>query len=217
MTVEYLEHTGRNYNEAVAEALEILQKTLEEVEVTILEEGGGGLFGLLGNKFVKVGVKVKPGPVQHAAQWLRTLVNEMGIEAEVSVSEHPEEVVLAVVVAHEEDAGVLIGRKGATLDALQYLANMGFSTQIGKKVIVDAADYRERRREKLAEQAHNAADRVRLTGRSLRLPPMSASDRRLIHTFLSEYPDLNTVSQGEEPYRYVVVEPNRAGRPVQTR
>ncbi|HBN10061.1 MAG TPA: protein jag [Cyanobacteria bacterium UBA8530] len=204
--MEYLEHTGRNYNEAVAEALEILQRPLEEVEITILEEGGGGLFGLLGSKFVKIGVKVKPGVIEHAAAWLKDLVGQIGIEAEVAVTRNEEEVVLDIKT---EDSGILIGRKGSTLDALQYLANIAFSTLVGKKIVVDAAEYRLRRREKLFEQAQNAADRVRLTGQSLRLPPMSASDRRIIHTSLQECPDLATISQGEDPYRYVVVEPRR--------
>lgn len=209
--MEYLEHTARSYNEAVSEALEILQKKPEEVEISVLEEGGGGLFGLLGNKFVKIGVTVKPGVLQDAAAWLKSLASQIGVEVEPRVTEGAEEVTIHL---DTEDSGILIGRKGSTLDALQYLANVAYSSQVGKKIIVDAAEYRRRRQEKLLEQAQNAADRVRLTGRSLRLPPMSANDRRIIHTSLKEYADLSTISQGEEPYRYVIVEPRRTGRAV---
>ena len=108
------------------------------------------------------------------------------------------------------DLGLLIGRHGQTIDAIQYLANVIAWRELGegrKDVVVDAAGYRERRRETLEALALRSAERARSSGESVDLEPMSSIERRIVHLRLKEVDGVSTRSEGEEPYRYVVVEP----------
>ena len=108
------------------------------------------------------------------------------------------------------DLGLLIGRHGQTIDAIQYLANTLAYRAYGddrKDVVVDAAGYRERRRATLESLAARSADQVRASGEPVELEPMTSIERRIIHLCLQELPDVTTRSEGDEPYRYVVVEP----------
>lgn len=142
--------------------------------------------------------------VEAARRWLEALLAGIGIPSDVTTRTELETVVFTLGA---DDAGTLIGRKGQTLDSLQYLTNVAFSQKVGRRLTLDVADYRQRHLEKLVEQAQAAADRVKTTGRSLRLPPMNAADRRVIHTTVLDFPDLVTASHGEEPFRCVIIEP----------
>ncbi len=154
--------------------------------------------------------------IVEARDWLEDLLTGIGHGAEVNLRVEAETIVFSL--DSDDDAGMLIGRKGQTLDALQYLTNVAFSQRIGRRLTLDVADYRQRHLSKLVEQAQSAAIRVRTTGRSLRLPPMNASDRRVVHTTILEYTDLVTASHGEEPFRCVIVEPkDRRFRPMAPR
>jgi spoIIIJ-associated protein len=156
------------------------------------------------------------GAVVEARDWLSDLLIGIGHPAEVGLRVEAETIIFSL--ESDDDAGVLIGRKGQTLDALQYLTNVAFSQRVGRRLTLDVADYRQRHLAKLIEQAHSAADRVRTTGRPLRLPPMNASDRRVVHTTVLDFPDLATASHGEEPFRCVIVEPkDRRFKPMPPR
>lgn len=197
--MEQLELTAKTYDDAVAEALDQLDRSEDEVEIEVLEE-------IPGEK-VTIRVTVLPNPIDDALDWLEDLLDAMGVPAEAVAYLDPDAVTLEIET--DEDAGMIIGRKGQTLDAIQYLVNAAFGQAVGKRLVVDIQGYRERHEAKLIEQAHHAAERVRLTGRPFRLPPMGASDRRIIHNALLSFPDLETGSQGEEPHRFVVVSPKR--------
>ncbi|MBU6428532.1 MAG: KH domain-containing protein [Cyanobacteria bacterium REEB65] len=154
--------------------------------------------------------------VESARLWLKALLAGIGLPLEVTTRPDVETVVF--MLEAPEDAGALIGRKGQTLDALQYLTNVAFSQKVGRRLTLDVAEYRQRHLAKLVEQAQAAALRVRTTGRSLRLPPMNAADRRVIHTSVLDFPDLVTASHGEEPFRCVIVEPkDRRFKPLPQR
>ena len=117
-------------------------------------------------------------------------------------------------IESDEDAGVLIGRKGQTLQSIQYLMNVLYGTRLDRRMTVDVGDYRARHEEKLLEEAHNAAARVRETGKRFTLEPMSPADRRTIHHLVGDhYADLQTYSTGEEPGRRIVIEPKGATGP----
>ncbi|MBM3274333.1 MAG: KH domain-containing protein, partial [Candidatus Sericytochromatia bacterium] len=154
--------------------------------------------------------------IVEARDWLADLLEGIGHGAEVGLRVEAETIIFSL--ESDDAAGVLIGRKGQTLDALQYLTNVAFSQRIGRRLTLDVADYRSRHLSKLIEQAQAAAARVRETGRPLRLPPMNASDRRVVHTAILEFPELGTASHGEEPFRCVIVEPkDRRFRPLPPR
>ncbi|HEY7956074.1 MAG TPA: RNA-binding cell elongation regulator Jag/EloR [Polyangia bacterium] len=146
---------------------------------------------------------------EEAASVLSKLLGAMGVAAEVAASEDEERITLEVKGA---ETGLVIGKKGQTLDALQYLVNKIISKglpedQDGKPINVDAEGYRERRAESLTELAHRLADKARSTGRPVEAEPMSPADRRIIHVALAEADGVTTRSEGEGIYRHLVVVP----------
>ena len=139
-------------------------------------------------------------------EFMTSLLDGMDIDATVDAYDAGE--VIAVDVATKEK-GLFVGRKGETIDAVQYLSNVVVykSRAFTKKIVVDAEGYRQRRVEALQGMAHRAARRALREKRSLSLPPMSAAERRVVHLFLRENPDVTTYSEGEEEDRRVVVSP----------
>lgn len=151
--------------------------------------------------------------VDQALDFLAELMGAMDVAADISVTSEDDEQVV-VTIETDEDAGVLIGRKGQTLQSIQYLMNVIYGVQIDKRFQVDVGDYRQRHAEKLQETAHEAAKRVQETGRRFQLEPMPPADRWAVHNLVSEaYPDLQTYSTGEEPNRRIVIEPKGATGP----
>ena len=139
------------------------------------------------------------------------LLQKMGLEAEVEAREDEDRVTLEV---KGPETGIVIGRKGQTLDAIQYLVNKmsshGKPEGSGKPVQVDSEGYRDRRAETLIELANKLAEKVRKTGRPCEMDPMSPAERRVVHVALAEQADLETRSEGEGIYRHLVIFP-RAG------
>ena len=149
-----------------------------------------------------------PGePAERVREIVERVLDEIDLDAEVEISETDDEI-LATIDGPDE-LGILIGRRGQTLDALQLLcyraASMGVSDR--KRVTLDAAGYRERRREMLEEEAEIAAERANRNGEPVRLEPMSASERRMVHEVLKDRSDVETYSEGDEPERRIVVAP----------
>jgi spoIIIJ-associated protein len=145
--------------------------------------------------------------IEQAAEKLKALLAHMGIEAEVVAEEREDHINLEV---KGPETGLVIGKKGATLDAVQYLVNkMVRAGEAGRKPIyVDAERYRERRAESLTELAHRLAARARKTRRPVMADPMSAADRRVIHMALAGAPGLTTRSEGEGAQRRLVIIPD---------
>jgi spoIIIJ-associated protein len=145
-------------------------------------------------------------PAERVRALLEEVVEALDLDAEVSVDESGERILGEV---EGEDLGLLIGRRGQTIDALQLLcyraAFRGHPER--KRVIVDAAGYRERRRELVERQADRAAERALETGREIELEPMSPTERKIVHDRLADRPGLETFSEGEEPSRSVIVAP----------
>ena len=150
--------------------------------------------------------------MEDAANVLREILTKMGLQAEVVASEKEERINLEV---KGPETGLIIGKKGQTLDALQYLVNKIVSKKVGegegKGVIVDAEGYRDRRAESLVELAHKLAEKAKRTGRPVACDPMSAADRRIIHVTLANMAGLTTRSEGEGIYRHLVVIPTGDG------
>ncbi len=146
-------------------------------------------------------------PAERVREIIERVLDEIDLDAEVEISETDDEILATIDGADE--LGILIGRRGQTLDALQLLcyraASMGVSDR--KRVTLDAAGYRERRRELLEEEAEIAAERANRNGEPVRLEPMSASERRMVHEVLKDRSDVETYSEGDEPERRIVVAP----------
>lgn len=146
-------------------------------------------------------------PTDRVAAIIDRVLDELDLDAEVEVSEREEEILAEIDGG--DDLGVLIGRRGQTLDALQLIcyraAFQGSSER--KRVTLDAAGYRERRRSLLTEEAEIAAERAVRNDESMRLEPMSASERRMVHEVLKDRTDVETFSEGDEPERRVIVAP----------
>jgi spoIIIJ-associated protein len=135
------------------------------------------------------------------------VLDELDLDADVEVTEHDDEIVAEI--EGEDDLGLLIGRRGQTVDALQLICYRAAyrGRQDRKRVTVDAAGYRRRRAETLERQAEQAAERAMSSGRPVELEPMSANERRVVHNHLAERAELETYSEGDEPERFVVVAP----------
>jgi spoIIIJ-associated protein len=146
---------------------------------------------------------------EEAAKTLREILDRMGIEAEVSAFDDGDRIILD---AHGAESGLIIGKKGATLDALQYVINRIISKKPndGPGVIVDAEGYRGRREDSLADLARRLAEKAIKSGRPVPVEPMSPHDRRIVHVTLAEHPEVTTESEGEGVFRRVVIFPKKS-------
>jgi len=203
------EGSGRTVEEAVDRALTALGVARDDVEVEVLDPGTRGMLGL-GSRDARVRVTLHDNPAAVAHTLMARLLRQMGFDG--TVREREQDEVIAVQVTGE-GLGALIGRRGATLDAVQFLVGLMVArqTQTKVRVVVDIEGYRERRRQVLEELARRSADRVAREGREVVMDPMDASDRRIIHTTLAGHAQVTTFSRGEGAARRVVVAPKTEG------
>ncbi|NLK51398.1 MAG: protein jag [Syntrophomonadaceae bacterium] len=206
--VREVEKTGKNIEEAVEIALAELEIDREDAEIEILEEGNKGLFGIIGNRAARVIVKEKKRPEKIIRAFIEKVFEAMHIEAEMQLRTDGDHF---YVNFHGKDLGILIGRRGDTLDALQYLVSLAVNREVQKRVriILDVEEYRRRREETLMRLAQRLSEKVRRTQKHVVLEPMNPQERRVIHTALQNDPAVYTFSQGNEPYRKVVISPKK--------
>lgn len=202
--MKIVEKSGRTVDEAVAAALEELSLPSHRVKVEVLDEGKGGFLGI-GAKPALVRVTPTESRRDRVERFLQEVCAAMGVDVAISMVEQSEYLHVDVTGA---EAGILIGHHGQTLDAMQYLVNLVASKvgDDGQRVLLDVEDYRKRREETLTRLATRLAERVKRNGESMALEPMSAHERRVIHLALQENPDVVTTSEGEEPFRRVVIQ-----------
>jgi spoIIIJ-associated protein len=206
-----VEATGETVGEAKWSALRELEQLApgvdrDAVRFQVLSEGERGLLGV-GYAPARVLASVEAGV---ARALLERSLAALGVPGTVSISEGDDEVV-ATVSGH--DLGVLIGRHGQMIDALQYLANAIAHRAVGeerRRIVIDAAGYRARRTATLESLARRSAEQASATGRPVELEPMSSVERRIVHEALKDDPEVETESEGSEPHRYVVVLPRRS-------
>ncbi len=199
-----IEKTAKTVQEAISAALEELKTAREDVEVEIIDEGNKGIFGLIGNKMAKIRVTVKEFPAEIAKSFLMDIFDKMGVNAEV---EHEENEDCLTLNIKGKDIGILIGRRGETLDALQYLASLVINKGKDdyKRVVVDIENYRQKREQTLIKLADRLAQRVIKYKKSVTLEPMNPYERRIIHASLQDNKYIETYSVGDEPNRKVVI------------
>lgn len=206
ITGNYVIKTGRTIQEAVQLAIEELNTDLDQVKIDILEEPAKGLLGFISGKPAKVKVTLKATPSDVVREFLQDLIKVMGVEGRVTVKE--EEANLLRAEFKGPNMGVLIGRRGQTLDSIQYIAGLVLNKKYPDKyyrVIVDTEDYRKKREETLVQLAKNIAYKAVRLGKDIALEPMNPYERRIIHSALQGDARVTTHSEGEEPYRKVII------------
>lgn len=205
-----IEMTGKTVDQALKNALTELNLTKDKVEYEVIDEGNKGFLKILGAKPAKIIVKVKRDYIFEAKNFLRDILNNMGMKAEIKIKETDDAVNINLT---GPDMGILIGYRGETLDSLQYLislvVNKGHETEY-KRVVLDTENYRYKREETLKRLAFKVADKVRRSGKFVKLEPMNPYERRIIHSSLQGNSYVETFSEGEEPYRRVVVDLKKA-------
>ncbi|WP_339198175.1 RNA-binding cell elongation regulator Jag/EloR [Aeribacillus sp. FSL k6-2211] len=215
--------TGQTVEDAVKKALKELNVEQEQVDIRIIDEGKKGLFGIFGQKPAIVHVKLKEtseltdallkwnentnlNPLDEAKNFLEQVIKEMGITASVDIKLEEK---TAYFNIKGENLAILIGKRGQTLNSLQYLtqlvANKTSTDYV--PIILDAENYREKRRETLTQLAVKLADKVVKTNKEFSLEPMPSFERKIIHSTLMEDERVQTYSVGTEPNRYVVIAP----------
>ena len=202
------ETSGKTVEEAVQAAQKQLGVEREKLKIEVLEEPAKVLFGLLGGRQAKIRAIVIEDPVGLALEFLQQTFRAMGVEVKVKVQEKEGYNYLSFT---GDDLGILIGRRGETLDALQYLVNLVVGRKVEQHVrfILDVERYRKRREETLMKLARRLSEKVRRTGHNVMLEPMNPHERRVIHTALQNDHYVQTFSEGDEPYRKVVISPKR--------
>jgi len=207
--MEQIIKSGKTKEEAIAKALGELGMRRQEVRVEVLEEGARGFLGF-GGRDVKVRVSPSNGddPLPDdldPERVTRGILDPLGIDYRLDLRREGD--VFFVKVNSRDDEGLLIGRRGQTLDAIKHLVQRILSSQAGQPVSVnfEVGDYRERREDALREKAEAVASKVLELGKSLSLEPMTAQDRRIVHMHLAEREDLRTYTAGEGSRRRVVV------------
>lgn len=206
--MEVVEKVAKTVGEAVTKALAELGVDEQGAVIEILEEPSKGLFGLLGSKPARVRVTKKETLPLRAGQLLNKIFNIMNLSVNMEINEKNTNL---LVNLSGEGLGVLIGRRGETLDALQYLLNLYINKNQEQrhKIIIDVEGYRKRREQTLERLAFKLAEKAKQKGRSVVLEPMNSQERRVIHTALQGREDIYTHSEGEEPYRKIVISPRK--------
>ena len=196
--------SGKTVADALQEALKELHASKDEVEITVIDEGTRGFLGMFGAKDAVIQVVKKFNPEKIAVTFLQEMFQAMRIE--VSIETQLKDKQLSIELSGEE-MGVLIGKRGQTLDSLQYLVslvvNKGSSPYVS--ILLDTENYRQRRKETLESLAYNLAKKVKQTKKNVVLEPMNPYERRIIHSSLQNDRYVTTYSEGEEPYRNVVI------------
>ena len=203
--MEFIEVTGKTVEDALTEASVQLGTTSDKIEYEVVEKGSTGFLGI-GSKDAVIKVRLKASTQDLVKEFLSSVFDAMKMEVEIIVNVS-EENKLVEVELKGDDMGVLIGKRGQTLDSLQYLTSLSLNKHSDNyyRVKVDTEDYRKRRKETLENLASNIASKAKKTKRSVSLEPMNPFERRVIHSALQNDKYVTTHSEGEEPYRHVVV------------
>ena len=199
-----VEKTGKTVQDAIANALEELNVDRSRVDIEVLDEGTKGIFGILGSKMARIRASVRETSGEKAHNFLLDVLDKMNVAADVVVEEQEENILLKVV---GKDSGIIIGRRGETLDALQYLASLVVNkdSEAYKRVVIDIENYRQKREETLVKLANRLAGKVVKYRKSVTLEPMNPYERRIIHSSLQNNKYVKTYSVGDEPNRKVVI------------
>ena len=203
--MEFIEISAKNVDDAITQATVQLGITSDQLEYEVLDKGSTGFLGI-GSKNAVIKARKKFSIDENVVEFLSSIFDAMKMEVEILVAVNEEEHIIEVELMGD-DMGILIGKRGQTLDSLQYLTNLAINKHSDEyyKVKIDTEDYRKRRKETLENLAKNIAYKVKRTKRPVSLEPMNPFERRIIHSALQNDRYVTTHSEGDEPYRHVVV------------
>lgn len=206
--MEYIEVSAKTVNEAITEACTKLGVTSDKIDYEIIDEGSNGFLGI-GSKpaIIKASVKEEEVSLEDVAKkFLNDVFTSMNMTVVINIIFNEEKKEMDIDLSGDE-MGVLIGKRGQTLDSLQYLVSLvvNKNTEDYVRVKIDTENYRERRKETLENLAKNIAYKVKRTRRAVSLEPMNPYERRIIHSALQNDKYVTTHSEGEEPFRKVIV------------
>lgn len=206
--MEYKEYSGKTVEDAITDASLDLGVTSDELEYEVVEKESTGFLGF-GSKPAVIKARKKESSITHedaARAFLESVFKAMEVEAEIIIETDTVENVMNIEFKGE-DMGILIGKRGATLDSLQYLTSLAVNKNHDDYICIklDTEDYRRRRKETLESLARNIAYKVKRTKRQVELEAMNPYERRIIHSTLQNDKYVTTFSEGEEPYRHVVI------------
>lgn len=203
--MEFIEITAKTVDDAITDALVKLGTTSDQLDYEVIEKGSNGFLGI-GSKPAVIRARKKFQLEDHVRDFLEKVFDAMHMEVEMQIQNDEANHVIDVELKGKE-MGVLIGKHGQTLDSLQYLTNLAVNKQSENyvKVKIDTEDYRKRRKDTLENLAKNIAYKVKRTKRPVSLEPMNPFERRVIHSALQNDKYVATHSEGEEPFRHVVV------------
>lgn len=204
--MEKIEVTGKTVEDALTNALVQLNTTSDNVEYEVVEKGSSGILGIFNSKPAKILVWKKATMEDAVKTFLNDVFSAMDLKVEVEMKVVEEESSIEINLVGD-DMGVLIGKRGQTLDSLQYLVSLVANKESDKyyRVKLDTENYRERRKATLESLAKNIAYKVKRTKRPVSLEPMNPYERRIIHSALQNDKYVVTRSEGEDPFRHVVV------------
>lgn len=206
--MKVIEKRGKTVDEAVeaaAKELGINKEDIKPGDIEVVSEGKRGILGL-GTEDAVVRVSFEESPLAKGEAYVKSIVEKMGINAEYEGS-FEDETVKVVINGDPDEVGLLIGRRGETLDAIQYLTSLVVNKEEEDylRVTVDTENYRKKREETLIKLAKRMASLAIKTRRNINLDPMNPNERRIIHSALQDYKNVTTYSSGQEPNRYVVI------------
>ena len=201
--MDEIRKSAKTVDLAVEAALAELKASREEVDITVIEEGSKGFLGF-GSRDAVVLVKKNFDPEREAEGFLKEIFVSMGLIVQIKTEMKDKHLLIDL---KGDDMGILIGKRGQTLDALQYLVNLVVNKNSPSyiSVMLDTENYRQRRKETLESLAFNLAKKVKHTRKNVVLEPMNPYERRIIHSALQNDRYVTTYSEGEEPYRNVVI------------
>ena len=204
--MDYIEVSAKTVDDAIIEACQKLVITRDKLEYDVIEEGSTGFLGI-GSKPAIIKARVKSSIDGIATDFLKEVFDAMNMAVVIQANYDETNNNLDIDLSGEE-MGVLIGKRGQTLDSLQYLVSLVVNKDSYDyiRVKVDTEDYRRRRKETLENLAKNIAYKVKRTKRAVSLEPMNPYERRIIHAALQESTEVYTYSEGKEPYRRIVID-----------
>lgn len=198
--------TGQTVEEAVESALAQLQTTRDRIDIQIVDEGKKGIFRIFGSKPAVIKASLKVDPIEEAKNYLSNVCEKMGASVKVDVKKEGKWVQFELI---GKNLGLLIGKRGQTLNSLQYLTQLVLNRYSDHyfNVLLDAEDYRKRRKQTLVQLAERLAQKAIKTGLAVELEPMPSHERKAIHTALVENKQVTTFSKGEDKQRHIVISP----------
>ena len=203
--MEFIEVSAKTVDDAITEASIKLGTTSDKIEVEVIEKGSTGFLGIKSKPAI-IKARKKNDTVDNIREFLENVFSAMNMEVTIDIKKAEDDKVYEVELSGKE-MGLLIGKRGQTLDSLQYLTNLAVNKHSDGyiKVKLDTEDYRQRRKDTLENLAKNIASKVKRTRKTVSLEPMNPFERRVIHSALQGDRYVETHSEGEEPFRHVVV------------